>query len=41
MVETESGKKPIEEVKIGEKVLAFDEKSGTTSFQPVTDLIQG
>ena len=41
VVETESGKKPIEEVKIGEKVLAFDEKSGTTSFQKVTDLIQG
>jgi len=40
LVETESGKKPIEEVKIGEKVLAFDEKSGTTtSFQKVTDLI--
>jgi len=39
LVETESGKKPIEEVKIGEKVLAYDEKSGTTSFQKVTDLI--
>jgi RHS repeat-associated protein len=40
LVLTEEGLKPIEEIKIGEKVLSMDENTETTSYQPVTDLIQ-
>jgi len=41
LVHTEEGLKPIEEIKIGEKVLSMDENTGKTSYQLVTDLIQG
>jgi len=41
LVHTEEGLKPIEKIKIGEKVLSMDENTGKTSYQLVTDLIQG
>ncbi len=41
LVHTEEGLKPIEEIQISEKVLSMDENTGTTSYQLVTDLIQG
>ncbi len=40
LVLTEEGLKPIEEIKIGDKVLSMDENTETTSYQFVTDLIQ-
>jgi hypothetical protein len=41
LVHTEDGLKPIEDIQIGEKVLSMNENTGKTSYQPVTDLIQG
>jgi len=40
LVLTDEGLKPIEEIKIGDKVLSMDENTETTRYQPVTDLIQ-
>jgi RHS repeat-associated protein len=40
LVHTKDGLKPIEEIKVGDKVLSMDENTGTFSYQPVTDLIQ-
>jgi hypothetical protein len=40
LIHTEKGLKPIEEIKIGEKVLSMDENTETTSYQLVTDLTQ-
>jgi len=40
LVHTESGLKPINEIKEGEKVLSFNETTQTTSYQPVIALIQ-
>ncbi len=40
-VHTENGLKPISEVKVGDKVLSYDERTETTSYQPVMAVIQG
>jgi len=40
LVHTDQGLKPIEEVKIGEEVKSFNERSGQTSFEPVLELMQ-
>ncbi len=39
LVATESGDRPISEIKVGERVLAFDEETGTTGYYPVTALL--
>ena len=39
LVETEDGLRPIEEIEIGDSVLARDEATGDTAYKPVTDLI--
>ena len=36
LIETEKGKRPIESLRIGEKVLTFDERSGIFDFRPIT-----
>jgi RHS repeat-associated protein len=41
LVHTENGLKPISEVKVGDKVLSYDERTETTSYQPVMAVIQG
>ncbi|RKZ75206.1 MAG: hypothetical protein DRR16_31495, partial [Candidatus Parabeggiatoa sp. nov. 3] len=41
LVHTKEGLKPIEEIKIGDLVLSYNENTETLSYQPVTDLIQG
>jgi RHS repeat-associated protein len=41
LVRTENGLKPISEVKVGDKVLSFDERTETTLYQPVMAVIQG
>jgi len=41
LVHTENGLKPISEIKVGDKVLSYDERTETTSYQPVMDIIQG
>ncbi len=41
LVHTENGLKPISEIKIGDKVLSYDERTENTSYQPVMDIIQG
>jgi RHS repeat-associated protein len=41
LVRTENGLKPISEVKVGDKVLSIDERTETTSYQPVMAVIQG
>jgi RHS repeat-associated protein len=41
LVHTENGLKPISEVKVGDKVLSYDERTETTSYQPVMEVIQG
>jgi len=40
-VHTENGLKPISEIKVGDKVLSYDERTGTTNYQPVMAIIQG
>ncbi len=37
-VSTEDGLKPIEEVKVGDKVLAYDEATGEKAYKPVVQL---
>ena len=41
LVATENGLKPIVDIKIGEKVWAYNEKTGNKSLQEVVHLIQG
>jgi RHS repeat-associated protein len=41
LVHTENGLKPISEIKVGDKVLSYNERTGTTSYQPVMAVIQG
>jgi len=41
LVHTENGLKPISEIKVGDKVLSYDERTETTSDQPVMAVIQG
>jgi len=41
LVPTENGLKPISEIKVGDKVLSYDERTETTSYQPVMAVIQG
>jgi RHS repeat-associated protein len=41
LVHTEDGLKPISELKVGDKVLSYDERTETTSYQPVMAVIQG
>jgi len=40
LVHTDHGSKPIEEVKVGEKVKSFKERTGQTSYEPVMELMQ-
>ncbi len=40
LVHTDQGLKPIEEVKVGEPVKSFNERTGPTSFEPVLELMQ-
>jgi len=40
LVHTDQGMKPIEEVKVGEKVKSFNERTGQTSYEPVMELMQ-
>jgi len=40
LVHTDRGVKSIEEVKVGEKVLSFNERTGQISYTPVLELIQ-
>ena len=37
---TEQGLKPIQDIQVGDKVLALDERTQQTSYQPVIQLIQ-
>jgi len=41
VVHTENGLQPISELKIGDKVLSYDERTETSLYQPVMDVIQG
>jgi RHS repeat-associated protein len=41
LVHTEEGLKPISEIKVGDKVLSYDERTKTTLYQPVMAVIQG
>jgi len=41
LVHTETGLHPISELKIGDKVLSYDERTETSLYQPVMDVIQG
>ena len=40
LVETEEGLKPIEEIEVGDKVLAYDEATGEQAYKPVTRLFR-
>lgn len=40
LVETEEGLKPIEEIKVGDKVLAYDETTGEQAYKPVVQLFR-
>ena len=40
LVATEDGLKPIEEVKVGDKVLAYDEETGEKAYKPVVQLFK-
>jgi intein/homing endonuclease len=40
LVHTENGLKPISEVKVGDKVLSYDERTETTRYQPVMAVIE-
>jgi len=40
LVHTDRGLKPIEEVKVGEKIKSFNERTGQTSYEPVMELMQ-
>ena len=40
LVETEEGLKPIEEIEVGDKVLAYDEATGEQAYKPVVQLFR-
>jgi hypothetical protein len=40
LVKTEDGDKPIQDIKVGDKVLAFDEKTGQTEYKTVKQLFR-
>ena len=40
LVETENGLKPIEEIEVGDKVLAYDETTGEQAYKPVVQLFR-
>ena len=40
LVETEDGLKPIEEIEVGDKVLAYDEETGEQAYKPVVQLFR-
>lgn len=40
LVTTRAGKKPIRDVKVGDRVLAYDEATGRTAFFPVTAVLR-
>ena len=40
LVETENGLKPIEEIEVGDKVLAYDETTGEQAYKPVVRLFR-
>ena len=40
LVETEAGLKPIEEIEVGDKVLAYDEATGEQAYKPVVRLFR-
>ncbi|MDO7908785.1 RHS repeat-associated core domain-containing protein [Paenibacillus sp. JX-17] len=40
LVETDHGSKPIEEIQVGDKVLAQDEETGKLAYQPVEETFQ-
>lgn len=40
LVETEEGLKPIEEIAVGDKVLAYDEATGEQAYKPVVQLFR-
>ena len=40
LVETEEGLKPIEEIAVGDKVLAYDEQTGEQAYKPVVQLFR-
>lgn len=40
LVQTENGLKPIEEIQVGDKVLAYDEETGEQAFKPVKQLFR-
>lgn len=40
LVETEEGLKPIEEIAVGDKVLAYDETTGEQAYKPVVQLFR-
>lgn len=40
LVDTENGLKPIEEIAVGDKVLAYDEQTGEQAYKPVLQLFQ-
>ena len=40
LVETEEGLKPIEEIEVGDKVLAYDEETGEQAYKPVVQLFR-
>ena len=39
-VETEEGLKPIEDIKVGDKVLAYDEETGEQAYKSVVRLFR-
>ena len=40
LVETKEGLKPIEEIEVGDKVLAYDEQTGEQAYKPVVQLFR-
>ena len=40
LVETEAGLKPIEEIEVGNRVLAYDEVTGEQAYKPVVRLFR-
>jgi len=39
LVKTDKGERPISEIKVGDKVLAYNEENKTTDYYPVTDVL--
>ncbi len=40
LVETEGGLKPIEDIEVGDKVLAYNEETGEQAYKPVKQLFR-